>query len=62
MYREGGHEPLIPNGGRFKPHFAKRDEKHTMFDLHRSTEITVLKTFWRDITGFKTSLSRLLGE
>ncbi len=29
-YRDGGHEQLISNGGRFKPVFAQRDKKQTM--------------------------------
>jgi hypothetical protein len=31
--RDGGHEQLISNGGRFKPAFAEIDEKQTMIDL-----------------------------
>ncbi len=33
--RDGGHEQLISNSVRFKPAFAKRDEKQTMIDLRR---------------------------
>jgi hypothetical protein len=33
--RDGGHEELISNGGRFKPALAERDKKHTMIDLRR---------------------------
>jgi hypothetical protein len=31
--RDGGHEQLLLNGGRFKPAFAERDKKQTMIDL-----------------------------
>jgi hypothetical protein len=31
--RDGGHEKLISNGGRFKPALAERDEKQKMIDL-----------------------------
>jgi hypothetical protein len=31
--RNGGHEKLISNGGRFKPALAERDKKQTMIDL-----------------------------
>jgi hypothetical protein len=33
LYRDGGHEQLISNAGRFKPAFAERDKKQTMIDL-----------------------------
>jgi hypothetical protein len=33
VYRDGGHEQLISNGGRFKPAFAERDRKQTMKNL-----------------------------
>jgi hypothetical protein len=33
LYRDGGHEQLISNGGRIKPVFAQRDQKQTMNDL-----------------------------
>jgi hypothetical protein len=33
LYRGGGHEQLISNGGRFKPAFAEREKKQTMIDL-----------------------------
>ncbi len=32
-FRDGGHEQLISNGGRFKPVFSERDQKQTMIDL-----------------------------
>jgi hypothetical protein len=31
--RDGGHEQLISNGGRFKPACAERDKRQTMIDL-----------------------------
>jgi hypothetical protein len=31
--RDGGHEQLISNGGRFKPAFAEGNTKQTMIDL-----------------------------
>jgi hypothetical protein len=36
LYRSGGHELLILNGGRFKPAFAEIDKKQTMKDLQRN--------------------------
>jgi hypothetical protein len=32
-FRDGGHEQLISDGGRFKPAFSERDKKQTMIDL-----------------------------
>ncbi len=31
--RDGGHDQIISNSGRFKPAFAERDKKPIMIDL-----------------------------
>ncbi len=54
LYRDGGHEQLISNGGRFKPAFAERDKcKPVLLGLSLAGNLvkpllSLYGTEWRD--------------